>query len=104
MRPRLALLLLVVLDWSKITPSNVARLMPRRNHLLSAWHMPASPAALKFALSISNYLELIAVRGLRVRETETEADGQREIQRQRDREEERRTGEKLVASRHLLEI
>lgn len=44
-RPRLDLLLLVVLDWSKITPSNVARLMPRRNHLLSAWHMLASPAA-----------------------------------------------------------
>lgn len=46
MRLCLALLLLVVLDWGKLTPSNVARLMPMRNHLLSDWHELTSPAGL----------------------------------------------------------
>lgn len=44
----LALLLLLVLDRGKLTPSNVARLMPMRNHLLSAWHQLTSPADLPF--------------------------------------------------------
>lgn len=51
MRLRLALLLLVVLDWSKLTPSSVARLMPMRKRLLSNWHKFTSPAGRPFRTS-----------------------------------------------------
>lgn len=65
MRPRLALLLLVVLDWSKITPSNVARLMPVRNHLLSAWQcLPPQLASVSGLGRKRRELEIRLARGL----------------------------------------